>query len=183
MRDDENPANARPTPEVRLQQAKCRHPQQHSIVDDRRPRLHLFSAGPQLGRGGRRQLYGRAVIVNRGLGMQCKKEHEDAESYRYYAPQLFVLHGSKTHGESEGTPAFIIRVTAGLVSAVGGVRRSTPLVRQQRSSIRMSGAIEGFFTNESENAGRLCGSSIKREAQKQSGRKIFFTIFVDIPDL
>ncbi|HKD85625.1 MAG TPA: hypothetical protein VKB58_12815 [Terriglobales bacterium] len=83
------------------------HPEQYSTAYAsyaRGLRLHLLAAGPQLARGGRRQSCRRAIIVDRCLCVQRKKEHQGAKPYAKRAPKILVLHDAKIHGKRQSHP-------------------------------------------------------------------------------
>jgi hypothetical protein len=89
----------------RLDEAEPCHPEQHAADRGKGLRFHLLPAGPQFAGGRGRQFRRRAVIVNRGLRMQRKKEKQGAKRYRQGAPPLLVLHDAKIHclGQTHST--------------------------------------------------------------------------------
>ena len=97
-RDQKGAANADVTADMGLEEAVDSHPEQHSIAGGKGLRLRRLPALPHLGSGGGSRLRRTAAIVNRGLRMQGKKEHQGAERNRQHPAQFLVLHGSKVHG-------------------------------------------------------------------------------------
>ena len=73
----------------------------HAIQNNNQPlesmdwHFHLLPARPHLGSGRWSHLRRRDAIVNRGLSVEGKKEHQGAERDGHRAPQRLVLHDSK----------------------------------------------------------------------------------------
>jgi len=116
--------------EAGREEANHAHPEQQPAARVNGWRLHLPPARPHFGSGRWSYFSRRAAIVNRGLGVEGKKEHQGAERDGHRAPQLLVLHDSTiqtlfclTRGfriRTNPTPLPIIRARLGLVS---GMRR------------------------------------------------------------
>lgn len=98
-RNNEGDANAQRATRIRLQKDYRGYPQQHPAADAEARRIHLLTAGPQLGGGGWSQSWRRTVIVERSLGVKGEKEHESAEAYGQRPPQVLISHDSKIHGQ------------------------------------------------------------------------------------
>jgi hypothetical protein len=94
--------------EIWREEANHGHPEQQATARVNGWRFHLLPARPHLGSGGWSYLRPRAAIVNRGLRVEGKKEHQGAERDWHRAPQLLVLHDSKSHSLSCLTRRFRI---------------------------------------------------------------------------
>ncbi len=81
--------------EQRHKKAKHSHPEQQTTGRVNGLRFHLLSAGPHLGSGRWGHLRRRDAVVNRGLSMEGKKEHQGTERDGHRAPQRLVWHDSK----------------------------------------------------------------------------------------
>ena len=101
---------ARFATEVGLQEAKQGHPEQNPAVAGKGRGFHLLPARPQFAGGGRRQPCRRAVVVNRGLGMERKKEHQGAEHDRQRPPRCLILLESKIHNQERTHSTFLLYV-------------------------------------------------------------------------
>lgn len=95
--------------EIWREEANHGHPEQQATARVNGWRFHLLPARPHLGSGGWSYLRPRAAIVNRGLRVEGKKEHQGAERDWHRAPQLLVLHDSKSHSLSCLTRRFRIQ--------------------------------------------------------------------------
>src|ERR1700683_5459864 len=65
--------------EVGREEANHGHPEQQAGARVNGWRFHLLPARPHLGSGRGGHLFRRAAIVNRGLRVESKKEHQGAE--------------------------------------------------------------------------------------------------------
>lgn len=81
--------------EVGCEEANHGHPEQQTAARVNGWRFHLLPVRPHLGSGRWSYLFRRAAVVNRGLCVESKKEHQGAERDWHRAPQLLVLHDSK----------------------------------------------------------------------------------------
>lgn len=80
--------------EVGCEEANHAHPEQQPAARVNGWHLHLLPVRPHFGSGRWSYFSRRAAIVNRGLGVEGKKEHQGAERDGQRAPQLLVLHDS-----------------------------------------------------------------------------------------